>query len=59
MNDFLNRAYRIVTDTAVGSDCEKTIIHACLSHVLLVSIIYLIFVVFPYFSIKGYEKNYQ
>ncbi|CAF1474305.1 unnamed protein product [Adineta steineri] len=34
MNDFLNRAYRIVTDDATDSDYEKTNIHACLVHVL-------------------------
>ncbi|CAM4769922.1 unnamed protein product [Rotaria magnacalcarata] len=35
MNDFLNRAYRIVTDKCTDSDIEKTNIHACLAHVLL------------------------
>jgi len=37
MNDFLLRAYRIVTDTADESDYLKTNIHACLAHVLLVN----------------------
>ncbi|CAF3205771.1 unnamed protein product [Rotaria sp. Silwood2] len=35
MNDFLNRAYRIVTGCGTKLDCDKTNIHACLSHVLL------------------------
>ena len=36
-NDFLRRAYRIVTGTADAVDYKKTNIHACLAHVLLVS----------------------
>ncbi|CAF4730871.1 unnamed protein product, partial [Rotaria sp. Silwood2] len=35
MNDFLNRAYRIITSNATDSDLQKTNIHACLAHVLL------------------------
>jgi hypothetical protein len=43
MGQFLNRAYRIVTDEATEIDFQLTNIHACLSHVLLVSdFIYLI-----------------
>lgn len=37
MKEFLDRAYRIVTDDASGEDYEKTNIHACLAHVLIVS----------------------
>lgn len=37
LKDFLNRAYRIVTGVSSESDNKKTIIHACLAHVLLVS----------------------
>jgi len=37
MNDFLQRAYRIITGNNNDSDNQKTNIHACLSHVLLVS----------------------
>lgn len=35
--DFLARAYRIVTNQAVKNDFLKTNIHACLSHFMLVS----------------------
>jgi hypothetical protein len=35
--EFLARAYRIVTNQAVESDFSKTNIHACLSHFMLVS----------------------
>lgn len=38
MKDFLDRAYKIVTGTADDNDLKKTNIHACLSHVLLVSV---------------------
>ena len=38
MKDVLNRAYRIVNDSADDTDLEKTNIHACLAHVLLVSV---------------------
>jgi len=37
MKEFLQRAYRIVTDDAVDNDYELTNIHACLAHVLVVS----------------------
>jgi hypothetical protein len=37
MKQFLNRAYRIVTGVSNDSDRQKTNIHACLAHVLLVS----------------------
>lgn len=37
MGDFLQRAYRLVTDKATDHDYEKTTIHACLAHVLAVS----------------------
>ena len=39
MKDFLNRAYRIVNDSADDTDLEKINIHACLAHVLLVSVL--------------------
>ncbi|CAF2908496.1 unnamed protein product [Rotaria sp. Silwood2] len=35
MNDFLNRAYRIITGNATDSDLQKTNIHACLAHVII------------------------
>lgn len=37
MCQFLNRAYRIVTNETSELDLKLTNIHACLSHVLLVS----------------------
>jgi hypothetical protein len=46
MSDFLHRAYRIVTDTADADDYKKTIIHACLAHVLLVSAFRICFILF-------------
>ncbi len=43
MSQFLNRAYRIVTRKATEADYKLTNIHACLSHVALVSdFIYLV-----------------
>ena len=50
MEDFYNRAYRIVTGDSTDSDHDKTNIHACLSHVLLVSAAVLCFVKFKYFG---------
>ncbi len=45
MKDFLNRAYRIITDNAINNDLEMVNIHACLAHVLVVSeIIYCLFI---------------
>jgi hypothetical protein len=38
MQEFLQRAYRIVTDEASDFDLELTFIHACLAHVLVVSV---------------------
>ena len=37
MDQFLNRAFRIVTDEATEIDKKLTNIHACLAHLLLVS----------------------
>ena len=37
MKEFLQRAYRLVTDNAKDDDHHKTIIHACLAHVLVVN----------------------
>jgi hypothetical protein len=38
MNDILNRAHRIVNDDAIDSDYIRTNIHACLAHILIVSV---------------------
>ena len=57
MNEFLQRAYRIVTNEAVDKDYELTNIHACLAHVLLVSkAIYSLFIY--NFFLKGCSKNH-
>lgn len=37
MKEFLHRAHRIVTNVAIDGDYDKTNIHACLAHVLVVS----------------------
>jgi hypothetical protein len=38
LKHFLQRAYRIVTDAADDDDLDLTFIHACIAHVLVVSI---------------------
>jgi len=60
MEDFLNRAYRIVTDDGVDNDYKLTNIHACLAHVLIVSeIICSLFIyLFENFCSKGRTKNH-
>ncbi len=40
MKDFLNRAYRLVNDEASDHDHELTNIHACIGHVLVVSLFF-------------------
>ena len=34
LDEYLNRTYRIVTDTATKEDIGKTIVHICLAHVM-------------------------
>jgi hypothetical protein len=51
MSQFLNRAYRIVTNRAVDIDFKLTNIHACLAHVLLVSAFSLLNSIIPYFFV--------
>jgi hypothetical protein len=38
MKDFLARAYRIVDGRASNEDLDSTNIHACIAHVLIVSL---------------------
>lgn len=46
--EFLARAYRIVTNSAIRNDLSKTNIHACLSHFMLVRK-YSSFIIFHFF----------
>ncbi len=56
MGEFLQRAYRVVIDEASDHDLQLTFIHACLAHVMAVSvIIYLFYSALVYYI--GYEKN--
>jgi len=57
LNDFLHRAYRIVTDDATDSDYEKTNIHACLAHVLKVSLVISILFIATFFVIGFSNYN--
>ena len=50
MKEFLNRAYRIVNGNADDSDLQKTNIHACLAHVLVVSVFIISFLVAKFVS---------
>jgi hypothetical protein len=51
MTQFLNRAYRIVTNQATDIDFTLTNIHACLAHVLLVSAFSLLYSIIPHFFV--------
>ena len=54
---FLARAYRIVTHQAIQNDLSKTIIHACLSHFMLVSQEKRIDYMFLHLHYLGHEKT--